>query len=511
MSTKIDSKNINNTASEKNDWDENDDDDWDDWGDAEENFKDTPGSNMLEDNVAKGNINAENNNLLHASKKTVEETTQDFNKNKGKVTEVRTTENIITTTTQKPTSGWGGLFGGVVSSVLSTASEGIGNITSTMSQGLNQVIGVPDPEELARMQATETAKQHSELKDDDNHVEQKVINDNQQHRVQEQQEGTPSFGLNIVSGVTTLGSKVLNTGLDTLEGIGKKTMHILQENDPLLMNKRKLLGLEQDKPNLSEVLKEAKKDADHLENALKEMKLEKSREMLRFDLLFENNCGLVHLEALEILSKESVLKLQKLQDAVSGNALKELQETIAEVKELMELEDLEGESDGDYDVEELNTRLISAIEDAELQINFEDIISNWRQALELFKSAPVNGTYDTVQECFAKAITLLAEACALQINKLHKIAELLLVKEHHSTANEVDCIVQLCKQFTMHLNGLTNRFAATLTGIQLDAQTETDDIIKTRISTLFAEMLVAIQQIEKAFHLFLPILQIGAV
>lgn len=103
------------------------------------------------------------------------------------------------------------------------------------------------------------------------------------------------------------------------------------------------------------------------------MKLEKSREMLRFDLLFENNCGLVHLEALEILSKESSLKLQTLQDAVSGNALKELQETITEVKELMELDDLEGESDGDYDAEALNARLMRAIEDAELQINFNDI------------------------------------------------------------------------------------------------------------------------------------------
>lgn len=514
MSTKIDVKNINKTTSEKDDWDQNDDDDnWDDWGDAEENFEDTRDFNLFEDNDAQVKINPNNNNSLRDTMKTVEETKEDFNKNKGILADLRKTENTVSTT-QKPTSGWGGLFGGVVSSVLSTASEGIGNITSTVSQGLNQVIGVPDPEELARMQAAETTNLQNELKEHsgkDKDDEQTVINDNQQHSVQEQQGGTPAFGLNIVSGVTTFGTKVLNTGLDTLEGIGKKTMHILQENDPLLMNKRKFLGLEPDKPNLSEVLKEAKKDSEHLENALKEMKLEKSREMLRFDLLFENNCGLVHLEALEILSKESSLKLQTLQDAVSGNALKELQETITEVKELMELDDLEGESDGDYDAEALNARLMRAIEDAELQINFNDITSNWREALDWFQSAPVIGTTDTVQESFAKAITLLAEACALQINKLHKIAELLLVKEHHSTANEVDCIVQLCKQFTTHLNGLTNRFAATLTSIHLDAQSDSTYIIKTRVSTLFVEMLVAIQQIEKAFHLFLPILQIGAV
>lgn len=106
------------------------------------------------------------------------------------------------------------------------------------------------------------------------------------------------------------------------------------------------------------------------------------------------------------------------------------------------------------------------------------------------------------QELFAQAITSLAEACALEMNKLHKIAELLLVKEHHSTANEVDAIVQLCKEFGEHLHGLTNRYAAIL-GESEEA--------KSNITTLFAEMLVATQHIEKAFHLFLPILQIGAV
>ena len=87
------------------------------------------------------------------------------------------------------------------------------------------------------------------------------------------------------------------------------------------------------------------------------------------------------------------------------------------------------------------------------------------------------------------------------MNKLHKIAELLLVKEHHSTASEVDAIVQLCKLFSEHIHGLTNRYAA----IFGDSEQA-----KRNISTLFTEMLVATQHIEKAFHLFLPIIQIGA-
>lgn len=99
----------------------------------------------------------------------------------------------------------------------------------------------------------------------------------------------------------------------------------------------------------------------------------------------------------------------------------------------------------------------------------------------------------------------MAETCALEMLKLHKIAELLLVKEHHSTANEVDGIVQLCTQFNLHLQTVANRFAAYLT------KHPQQDEAKSYINTLFAEMLQARQQIEKAFNLFLPIIQIGAV
>lgn len=150
-------------------------------------------------------------------------------------------------------------------------------------------------------------------------------------------------------------------------------MTILQDNDPKLMNKRKLLGLEANSPNLSAVLLEAKKDADQMEQSLQQLQLKRQKAQLRFEILFENYCGLVHFEALEILSKESRLKLDTLLDAVSGNARAELQETINEVKELIELEDLDVESEGDYEAEELSERLAATIKDAELGIQFDDI------------------------------------------------------------------------------------------------------------------------------------------
>ena len=95
---------------------------------------------------------------------------------------------------------------------------------------------------------------------------------------------------------------------------------------------------------------------------------------MRFECLFENNCGLVHLEALEILSKESTLKLQTLMESVSGNALKNLKETIDEVKELLELEEVDGDSEGNYTAADLREKLETAMEDADLNMSFEDII-----------------------------------------------------------------------------------------------------------------------------------------
>lgn len=282
-----------------NDWDQSDEEDnWDDWGDGDD----------------------DEDKFVHVKQQPEPQQHKNINE-KATVTkpESPATAAATPTTTTSSSSGWG-LWGGKLSSVLSTATEGLGNITTQVNQGLNQIIGVPDPEELARINAAEEAAKPA-ARPAPAAASESVASD--EEKVESATGATgPAFTLGIV---TTLGSKVLNTGLDTLEGIGKKTMTILQDNDPKLMNKRKLLGLEADKPNLSAILLEAKKDADQMEQSLQQLQIEKQKAQMRFDVLFENFCGLVHYEALEILSKESRLKLDTLLDAVSGQALSELQ------------------------------------------------------------------------------------------------------------------------------------------------------------------------------------------
>ena len=60
----------------------------------------------------------------------------------------------------------------------------------------------------------------------------------------------------------------MSGGLDTLEAIGKKTMEVLQEGDPGLKKKRAFFINESDKPNLSQILREAKEKAENVEKTI---------------------------------------------------------------------------------------------------------------------------------------------------------------------------------------------------------------------------------------------------
>lgn len=219
----------------QNGWDIDDDNDWDDWGDAEDLSEETaPKADIKKVSTETKIFKSENNNLDLKYEETTKNTSE--NNNFTRQSSPPQQQSIH----RHSSSGWGSLFGGVVSSVLSTATE----LTTTVSHGLDKVIGVPDPAELARINAIEEAKAKSQEQNAPDKVEERSLTPTN---------AAPVFGLGLVNNVTFLGSKVLNSGLDTLEGIGKKTMNILQENDPLLKNKIKKLGLDQDKPNLSEV------------------------------------------------------------------------------------------------------------------------------------------------------------------------------------------------------------------------------------------------------------------
>lgn len=69
----------------------------------------------------------------------------------------------------------------------------------------------------------------------------------------------------------------------------------------------------------------------------------------------------------------------------------------------------------------------------------ELIFSTWKENRDWLNEQTDE---EQAQQIHDKALKCLAKTSALAINKYHKLAELLLIKDHHSTVNESDCLLQ---------------------------------------------------------------------
>lgn len=119
----------------------------------------------------------------------------------------------------------------------------------------------------------------------------------------------------------------------------------------------------------------ARAENEQLEESLRRMKLEKSKFELRFDVLFEHYCGLVHMEAIEILSREANIKIDAIKEAAGvGVQSEKLVETLNEVEELMELVECEADECGQYSVDDLKAKFNEILDETRLEIEFDEIL-----------------------------------------------------------------------------------------------------------------------------------------
>uniref|UniRef100_A0A182MNW1 Protein FAM114A2 n=1 Tax=Anopheles culicifacies TaxID=139723 RepID=A0A182MNW1_9DIPT len=518
MLEQVDSKETDRTNKEeiKSDANEGWDDFDDDWGD----FTVESGDSVVDKQTKNLNKNTHNEKLPAAdrSAKTsfrdvdideVEHKLKDFMKHKDDPPLTSVLDRLSMGGENKATDGagqswgsWKPSWGGAAVSFLSNASKSVASITTNLTQVIESGIGVPNPEELARRQAEAEAKLKSE-----GYIRDETESNDDAPSTERQTEDRFGFD-QLVSGVTQISSKVITGGLDTLEGIGKKTMTILQENDPGLLNKRKLLGLQ---PNdgvvLSQVLREAKAKTEERERNLKQIQKHQYKKKLHFETLFDDYHGLVHLEALEMLSKQASLKLESLMAPLTGKALEELQETMSEVNELCELPETDNDdADGLHTADELEAKLKETIVDLDpnVKVDFGEIVKSWTEYTEWID----NGQEErTGQDVFEKAMRALAQTTALCVLRMHKLAEILLISEHHSTATEADVLVQLTTVFCWHLSGVATRFCSELTKMKDESGDDNDSAL---ITNIFLEGSNSTSYIQNAFQLLIPILQLGA-
>ncbi|XP_033345445.1 protein FAM114A2 [Bombus vosnesenskii] len=396
---------------------------------------------------------------------------------------------LVAEETSSSSTSWGwGNWG--VSSLINTASVGVSTITSHVSQGLTLL-----EESMALSDEPKSITNEEQ--------ENQTDNDGKEEQTKEQS----SFGFgNLISSVSSItklvestGSKVVSGGLDTLEAIGKKTMEVLQEGDPGLKKKRTFFINETDKPNLSQILREAKEKADSTERTMEER--QKMRKV-HFESLFDDYQGLVHIEALEMLSKQSNIKIQQHLNSLDTNELNSVEKMLEEVEELCAL-DNDDEYNDETDEKDLKYKLQEACSDLGINITYEKL----HEAFQDSKNYTTSPHSD--QETFEHAISVLAQFTAFSVERFHKTAELLLIKEHRSTVNETDSLVQLTNILSNQIEILANTYCSVLN--KLAETSDKSHTIKTNITTILMEASNASSYIQHAFKLLIPIIEVGAI
>ncbi|XP_036604919.1 protein FAM114A2 isoform X2 [Trichosurus vulpecula] len=413
-----------------------------------------------------------------------------------------------------PQTGWG-YWGSWGKSLLSSASATV----ATVGQGISNVIekaetslGIPSPAEISsEAQNTEEAnvKAGSTYKEDGN---------------------TSPVGaaLGVFSTISTAvqstGKSVITGGLDALEFIGKKTMDVIAEGDPGF---KKTKGLMNRNSTLSQVLREAK-DKEELRTA-NEVTMDTDKKA-HYGLLFDEFQGLSHLEALEMLSRESEIKVKSLTNSLSGEELENLKLELEQLKETFSLAEFSDEEEDEKKDEDFTTEITELFSQLHVSTRPDKLtkarntVHEWirmssskplteeeeeeRKQVEL--ENPEQEDKKTIEDIHAFAIQSLAELTAYSIEMFHKTAALIL----HGQKQEITALkrsktlsqmtILLCKE----LSSMSKEFATCLTTVGVK---EKADVLNPLITGVFLEASNSASYVQDAFQLLLPVLEISLI
>lgn len=424
--------------------------------------------------------------------------------------------------------GWG-YWGSWGKSILSTATATV----ATVGQGLTQVIekaetslGIPSPEELSAQ--AEKEKTDAFCSADSAGSKESKDEGEKTYGMGGAMGMISSSSMGMLSSLTTVvqstGKTVISGGLDALEFIGKKTMDVIAEGDPGF---KKTKGLMNRNSTLSQVLREAKEreEQQKAENLTSE-----TDKKAHYGMLFDEFQGLSHLEALEILSRESEDKVKSVLTTLSGEELVKLKQVLQEIKEpfsLMEFDDeLEDDAKGD-DGEDFVKELTDLLERLQISTSADKLSKARKNAFshitniklqsenpdqekeeEEEKEQKTAVTKCSVEEAHLFAITSLAEFTARSIEQFHKSAEILLhcnpegvmATEQAKVLSQVTIVI--CKEVSL----LSKKFTSCLTTIGAN---EKGDVLNPLITSIFLEASNSASYIQDAFQLLMPVLEVS--
>ncbi|KAM3600676.1 uncharacterized protein V6R79_000526 [Siganus canaliculatus] len=396
-------------------------------------------------------------------------------------------------------TGWG-YWGNWGKSILSTATATV----ATVGQGLTQVIekaettlGIPSPTELsAQVEEEQEERAEGDGETDGAAAEGATA-----------VESAMGMLTSLTSVVQSTGKTVITGGLDALEFIGKKTMDVIAEGDPGF---KKTKGLMIRNSTLSQVLREAK-EREEQQTAETDSTAE-PKMVAHYGMLFDDFQGLSHLEALEILSRESESKVKSVLTTLSGEELAQLREELELIKDsfsLVEFDDEEVDEKKDEDGSEFEKEVTEALEGLNVTSTADKLSQACKSSCSQIcaMTRPEEDeevkTSVSVEEVHAAAIRSLAELTARSIELFHKLAEMILFSGCSAEAAVLSQLtVVLCREISL----LSKKFTSCLTTAGLN---EKGDVLNPLITGVFLEASNSASYVQDAFQLLMPILEIS--
>ncbi|XP_014662427.1 PREDICTED: protein FAM114A2-like, partial [Priapulus caudatus] len=451
-------------------------------------------------------------------------------------------------------TGWGWGWG---SSLLSTASTSVSTFTSQVGHGISAVLetvehemGAPSPEQLAQDSVAGTAeeatadmrigdkKQRSEKpveaaeeanektsrssgkqKEQEQAAESK--NEAKDHKsTGEEEEGgggrgggggifDMSKGLlgGIKLGISNIVENTVEVGLDALESVGKKTWHHLSSGDPGLRKKRELLT-GGPKPNLSQVLREVKEQAE--EEAKQNAEIAEASKG-HFSYWFDEQQGLAHLEALEMLSNQSETRVQSSLNVLPAEQLPEFKGNLISLRDVFQIEDVDeddGENEHDFDA-----ALKALASDINIVKTSEKLLSGHvrvRQCLEQLGAEQETGAAKEGKFIHQEAMQSIGELTAVGMEAFHKMGELLLVEEEADLQRHLDranAFNRLCMLMCTEVAVMASKFSQCLNTAADDA--EEPELVTPFLTNVYLEASNSSTYLQDGFRLLLPVVQLA--
>ncbi|XP_019854949.1 PREDICTED: protein FAM114A2-like isoform X1 [Amphimedon queenslandica] len=361
-----------------------------------------------------------------------------------------------TGTSQSGTSSWSWGWGSITSTLSSAVTKATEYTSSVINKGGEEEEEVPTPQEMRRESTTDEEREDQSI-------------------------GGIFTGL--ATAVQSTGASLLSGGLDALEVIGRKTVDIISEGDPGLRKKRALLT--GDTKTLSQLLKEAKETNN--DNNNDDNNQENTSSLINYSQLIEQHGGLVHLEALEMLSGDCTSKLESIES-------ESVNDEVQSLCQYFNIEEEEEEDPGDgKEFTNISSLTIDRVKADQLIKCHEDI--NIQAKEEVDKD---------IEVLYVESMNGMARLCSSSLQLFKKTSEILLIPSDGESIDVKDVAMKL-KKITVIIS---NEFE-TIASLYAEKINEksSEDKGQEYITSLYLEASSSSSYVQSAHKLLLPVLQ----